>query len=100
MPRKNRGRGSRKRIATESVTENIQPNERASARSAKVKRRGKSSPLDAQAARHDKPHAVQDTTEEGQPVRKSSGIVASRQAVTVVYDPEVAWWAFGVSRTR
>ena len=38
------------------------------ARQAKVKRRGKSSPLDAQAARQEKPHAVQDKTEEGQPV--------------------------------
>ena len=35
-----------------------------------MKRRGKSSPLDAQAARQEKPHAVQDKTEEGQPVRR------------------------------
>ena len=36
---------------------------------AKVKRRGKSSPLTPQGARQEKPHAVQDKTEEGQPVR-------------------------------
>ena len=36
---------------------------------ARVKRRGKSSPLAEQFARHEKPHAVQDKTEEGQPVR-------------------------------
>jgi len=69
MPRKTRGRESRKGVATESVTENIQPFERASVRWAKVKRRGKSSPLGAQAPRQEKPHAVQDKTEEGQPVR-------------------------------
>jgi hypothetical protein len=34
---------------------------------ARVKRRGKSSPLTKQFARHEKPHAVQDKTEEGQP---------------------------------
>src|SRR5205814_8722060 len=36
---------------------------------ARVKRRGKSSPLADQFARHEKPHAVQDKTEGGQPVR-------------------------------
>src|SRR5205814_1655494 len=36
---------------------------------ARVKRRGKSSPLAEQFARHEKPHAVQDKTEEGQPAR-------------------------------
>ena len=36
---------------------------------ARVKRRGKSSPLAKQFARHEKPHAVQDKTEEGQPAR-------------------------------
>ncbi len=36
---------------------------------ARVKRRGKSSPLAQKCARHEKPHAVQDKTEEGQPVR-------------------------------
>src|ERR1700693_5826907 len=44
----------------------------------RVKRRGKSSPLAKQFARHEKPHAVQDKTEEGQPARLTSGIVASR----------------------
>ena len=43
-----------------------------------MKRRGKSSPLAEQFARQEKPHAVQDRTEVGQPVRRSSGIVASR----------------------
>jgi len=38
-----------------------------------VKRRGKSSPLAEQFARHEKPHAVQDKTEEGQPVRRILG---------------------------
>src|SRR6059058_6497256 len=36
---------------------------------ARVKRRGKSSPLAEQFARHEKPHVVQDKTEGGQPVR-------------------------------
>src|SRR5205823_7152331 len=36
---------------------------------ARVKRRGKSSPLAKRFARHEKPHAVQDKTEEGQPAR-------------------------------
>jgi hypothetical protein len=36
---------------------------------ARVKRRGKSSPLAEQFTRHEKPHVVQDKTEEGQPVR-------------------------------
>ena len=35
----------------------------------RVKRRGKSSPLAKQFVRHEKPHAVQDKTEEGQPAR-------------------------------
>jgi len=39
----------------------------------RVKRRGKSSPLAEQFARHEKPHAVQDKTEEGQPVRLTLG---------------------------
>jgi hypothetical protein len=34
-----------------------------------VKRRGKSSPLAKQFARQEKPHAVQDKTEGGQPAR-------------------------------
>jgi hypothetical protein len=46
---------------------------------ARLKRRGKSSPLAKQFARQEKPHAVQDKTEEGQPARRSSGIVASRR---------------------
>src|SRR6266480_247595 len=45
---------------------------------ARVKRRGKSSPLAKQFARQEKPHAVQDKTEGGQPARLTSGIVASR----------------------
>src|SRR5204862_8271026 len=47
---------------------------------ARLKRRGKSSPLAEQSARHEKPHAVQDKTEGGPPVRRSSGIVASQSA--------------------
>jgi hypothetical protein len=39
----------------------------------RVKRRGKSSPLAKQFARHEKPHAVQDKTEEGQPARLIPG---------------------------
>jgi len=42
--------------------------------------------LPAQFARHEKPHAVQDKTEGGQPARRSSGIVASRWLVAAVYD--------------
>jgi len=57
-----------------------------------VKRRGKSSPLAEQFARHEKPHAVQDKTEGGQPARRSSGIVASRCAQ--------AQRAFGEIRVR
>ena len=60
MPRRTRGRVSRKRGATESVTENTQPNERREWLAAKVKRRGKSSPLGQQWTRQEKPHAVQD----------------------------------------
>jgi hypothetical protein len=44
-----------------------------------LKRRGKSSPLAKQFARQEKPHAVQDKTEGGQPARRPSGIVASRR---------------------
>src|SRR6185503_13665731 len=60
MPRKIRGRVLRKRGATESVTEKIPPNERASVSQVRVKRRGKSSPLGQQRTRQEKPHAVQD----------------------------------------
>ena len=56
MPRRKRGRGFRKGVATESVTENIRPSELCrKVLEAKVKRRGKSSPLDAQAARQENP---------------------------------------------
>src|SRR5207247_8843929 len=40
---------------------------------ARVKRRGKSSPLAKQFARQEKPHAVQDKTEGGQPARLTLG---------------------------
>jgi len=40
---------------------------------ARVKRRGKRSPLAKQFARQEKPHAVQDKTEEGQPARLTLG---------------------------
>ncbi len=52
----------RKPPVTESVTENIPPCR--AIRAARVKRRGKSSPLRPQGKRQDKPHAVQDRTEE------------------------------------
>jgi hypothetical protein len=45
---------------------------------ARVKRRGKSSPLAEQFARHEKPHAVQDKTEEGQPARLILGYRRTR----------------------
>jgi len=62
MPRKTRGSVSRKRGATESVTENIPPAVSAREPQVRVKRRGKSPPPGAQAPGHDKPHAVQDIT--------------------------------------
>ncbi len=52
----------RKPPVTESVAENIPPCGAICA--ARVKRRGKSSPLRPQGRRQDKPHAVQDRTEE------------------------------------
>src|ERR1043165_6666042 len=76
MPRKTRGRRSPKRALTESVTEKTPP-VLWQRRQVRLKRRGKSSPLAEQFARQEKPHAVQDKTEGGQPVRRSSGIVAS-----------------------
>jgi len=79
MPRKIRGRRSRKQTLTESVTEKDTASSLKEVQ-ARVKRRGKSSPLAEQFARHEKPHVVQDRTEEGQPARqKSSGIVALRR---------------------
>ena len=56
-PRK-RGSQEPKFFATESVTENTPPR----ASEARVKRRGKSPPPQAQARGHEKPHAVQDRT--------------------------------------
>jgi len=81
MPRKTRGRRSCKIAVTESVTEKTPPvlwqlwatvGEAVSfprLGQARVKRRGKSSPLAEQFARQEKPHAVQDKTEGGQPAR-------------------------------
>src|SRR6266404_2085965 len=92
MPRKTRGHRSCKIAVTESVTEKTPPvlwqlwatvGEAVSfprLGQARVKRRGKSSPLAEQFARQEKPHAVQDKTEGGQPARRSSGIVAPRCA--------------------
>src|SRR5881409_1894897 len=76
MPRKIRGRRSRKQTLTESVTEKDTAGSLKEVQ-ARVKRRGKSSPLAEQFARHEKPHAVQDKTEEGQSARmprKISGL--------------------------
>jgi hypothetical protein len=53
---------------------------------ARVKRRGKSSPLAEQFARHEKPHAVQDKTEGGQPVRLILGYRRITITVAAVYD--------------
>src|SRR5213083_3700359 len=72
MPRKIRGRRSRKQTLTESVTEKDTAGSLKEVQ-ARVKRRGKSSPLAEQFARHEKPHTVQDKTEEGQPARLSLG---------------------------
>ena len=52
----------------------------------RVKRRGKSSPLAKQFARQEKPHAVQDRTEGGQPVRTPrilSGLTLGYRRITV-----------------
>src|SRR5213596_4076681 len=68
MPRKIRGRRSRKQTLTESVTEKDTAGSLKEVQ-ARVKRRGKSSPLAEQFARHEKSHVVQDRTEEGQPAR-------------------------------
>src|SRR6185436_19973545 len=64
---------------------------------ARVKRRGKSSPRPAQAGWQEKPHAVQDKTGGGQPVRqcleeirgRSPGIVAPRCVKNVVGVEEI-----------
>src|SRR5213596_98563 len=53
---------------------------------ARVKRRGKSSPLAKRFARHEKPHAVQDKTEGGQPVRLILGYRRITMTVAAVYD--------------
>ena len=58
MPHRTCGGWGRKPAVTESVTEKKPPG----ATSARVKRRGKSSPPGAQAPGHEKPHAVQDRT--------------------------------------
>jgi hypothetical protein len=68
MPRKIRGQHSRKRMLTEKCHRKHTAGSLRKAQ-ARVKRRGKSSPLAKQFARHEKPHAVQDKTEEGQPAR-------------------------------
>src|SRR5213075_2702155 len=53
---------------------------------ARVKRRGKSSPLAEQFARHEKPHAVQDKTEEGKPARFNPWVSSHHDAVAAVCD--------------
>src|SRR5439155_24211692 len=67
---------------------------------ARVKRRGKSSPLAKQFARQEKPHAVQDRTEVGQPVRtprSSSGLILGYRRITV---PHLRDRASGHCRAR
>jgi hypothetical protein len=52
----------------------------------RLKRRGKSSPLAEQSARHEKPHVVQDKTEGGQPARTPrslSGLILGYRRITV-----------------
>ena len=49
----------------------------------RVKRRGKSSPLVEQFARHEKPHAVQDKAEEGQPARFDPRVSSHHGPATV-----------------
>src|SRR5206468_11840790 len=68
MPRKIRGRRSRKQTLTEKCHRKDTAGSLRKVQ-ARVKRRGKSSPLAKQFVRHEKPHAVQDKTEEGQPAR-------------------------------
>src|SRR3954454_22793373 len=71
MPRKIRGQHSARSRGTDVDGKCHRKYTAGSLRKAqaRVKRRGKSSPLAEQFARHEKPHAVQDKTEEGQPAR-------------------------------
>ena len=90
MPRRIRGRrSSRKRVDGKCRREDTAGSLSKKAQ-ARVKRRGKSSPRPAVSERQEKPHAVQDKTGGGQPVRharrnsgRSPGIVAPRCVITV-----------------
>src|SRR4029453_2466243 len=75
MPRKIRGQCSSRSRGTDVDGKCHRKHTAGSLRKAqaRVKRRGKSSPLAEQFARHEKPHAVQDKTEEGQPARLIPG---------------------------
>src|SRR5436305_7956011 len=84
MPRKIRGRRSRKRRVDGKCHRKDTAGSLRKAQ-ARVKRRGKSSPLAKQFARQEKPHAVQDKTEEGQPARpprKFSGLILGYRRIT------------------
>src|SRR5205814_4159857 len=57
---------------------------------ARVKRRGKSSPLAKRFARHEKPHAVQDKTEKGSRPDKILGYRRTTATVVAVCDRRIA----------
>src|SRR3954464_14791530 len=73
----------------------------------RLKRRGKSSPLAEQSARQEKPHAVQDKTEGGPPVRTPrilSGLILGYRRITrsgaAVYDGRTGSRAAHASELR